>query len=118
MAAEAGQLELNAFEPVIAYSLFRSTDLLGRACQTLAKRCIDGITANTEQCRQMVENSIGLATALNPYLGYEKSTEIAAEALRTGQSVYEVVLGKGYLSKDVLDDLLSPEKMTRPRSLM
>jgi aspartate ammonia-lyase len=118
LAAEAGQLELNAFEPVIAYSLFRSTDLLGRACHTLAKRCIDGITANAEQCRQMVENSIGLATALNPYLGYEKSTEIAAEALRTGRSVYDIVLGKGYLSKDVLDDLLSPEKMTRPRSLI
>ncbi len=117
MAAEAGQLELNAFEPVIAYSLFRSTDLLGRACQTLVKRCIDGITANAEQCRQMVENSIGLATALNPYLGYEKSTEIAAEALRTGRSVYAVVLEKGYLSKEVLDDLLSPEKMTRPRPL-
>jgi aspartate ammonia-lyase len=118
MAAEAGQLELNAFEPVIAYSLFRSTDLLGRACRTLAERCIDGITANAEQCRQMVENSIGLATALNPYLGYEKSTEIAAEALRTGRSVYDVVLEKGYLSKDVLDDLLSPEKMTQPRSLI
>ncbi len=117
MAAEAGQLELNAFEPVIAYSLFRSTDLLGRACQTLVKRCIDGITANAEQCRQMVENSIGLATALNPYLGYEKSTEIAAEALQTGRSVYAVVLEKGYLSKEVLDDLLSPEKMTRPRPL-
>jgi aspartate ammonia-lyase len=118
LAAEAGQLELNAFEPVIAYSLFRSTDLLGRACRTLAERCIDGITANAAQCRQMVENSIGLATALNPYLGYEKSTEIAAEALRTGRSVYDVVLEKGYLSREVLDDLLSPEKMTRPRSLI
>ena len=66
----------------------------------------------------MVENSIGLVTALNPYLGYEKSTEIAAEALRTGRSVYEIVLEKGYLSREVLDDLLSPEKMTRPRSLI
>jgi aspartate ammonia-lyase len=115
MAAEAGQLELNAFEPIIAYNLFRSMDILGRGCRTLSQRCIDGITANKERCRQMVENSIGLVTALNPVLGYERSTEIAAEALRTGGSVYEIVLEKGYLTKEVLDDLLSPENMTRPR---
>jgi len=117
MAAEAGQLELNAFEPIIAYNLFRSLDMLGRACRTLATRCVDGITANRDRCRQMVENSIGLVTALNPYIGYEKSTEIAAEALRTGRSVYDIVLEKRYLSKDALDDILSPDKMTRPRPI-
>ncbi|RPI34432.1 MAG: aspartate ammonia-lyase [Chloroflexota bacterium] len=117
MAAEAGQLELNAFEPVIAYNLFTSIDMLSRACRTLVDRCIHGITANREHCRRQVENSIGLVTALNPYIGYEKSTEIAAEALRTGKSVYDIVLEKGYLSKEVLDDLLSPEKMTRPRKI-
>ena len=115
LAAEAGQLELNVMEPVIAFNLFTSLDMLGRACRTLADRCVDGITANREVCRRMVENSIGLVTALNPYIGYEKSTIVADEALKTGRSVYEIVLEKGYLSKTQLDDILSPENMTRPR---
>jgi len=110
-------IELNVMEPVIAFNLFRSIDMLGRACQTLAERCIDGITANREHCRRMVERSIGLVTALNPVLGYEKSTEIACQALETGESVYEIVLEKGYLTKEELDDLLKPENMTRPRSI-
>ncbi len=115
MAAEAGQLELNAFEPVIAYNLFSSIDMLTRACSTLGERCIAGITANREHCRRQVENSIGLVTALNPILGYERSSEIASEALVTGRSVYQVVLEKGYLSQKDLDELLTPENMTRPR---
>jgi aspartate ammonia-lyase len=115
MAAEAGQLELNVMEPVIAYNLFTSIDMLGKACRTLAERCIKGITANREVCRRMIENSIGLVTALNPYIGYEKATEIADEALRSGGSVYQIVLDKGYLSKAELDEILSPENMTRPR---
>lgn len=115
LAAEAGQLELNVMEPVIAYNLFTSLDMLGRACRTLAERCVEGITANREVCRRMVENSIGLVTALNPYIGYEKSTLVANEALKSGRSVYEIVLEKGYLSKNQLDDILSPENMTRPR---
>jgi len=115
MAAQAGQLELNVMEPVIAFNLLRSIDMLGRACQTLAERCVDGITANREHCRQMVMHSIGLVTALNPYLGYEKSTEIAKEALATGGSVYQIVLDKGYMSKDELEEILLPENMTRPR---
>ncbi len=115
LAAEAGQLELNVMEPVIAYKLFTSLDMLGRACRTLADRCVDGITANREVCRRMVENSIGLVTALNPYIGYEKSTLVANEALQSGRSVYEIVLEKGYLAKSELDEILSPENMTRPR---
>ena len=115
LAAEAGQLELNVMEPVIAFNLFTSLDMLGRACRTLAERCVDGITANREVCRRMVENSIGLVTALNPYIGYEKSTLVANEALQSGRSVYEIVLEKGYLSQHQLDDILSPENMTRPR---
>lgn len=111
MAAEAGQLELNAMEPVIAYNLFTSLDMLGRACRTLAERCIRGITANRERCRQLVENSIGLVTALNPILGYEKASQIAEEALRTGKSVVEVVLEKGYLSREELEQVLVPHKM-------
>jgi len=115
LAAEAGQLELNVMEPVIAYNLFTSLDMLGRACRTLADRCVEGITANREVCRRMVENSIGLVTALNPYIGYEKSTLVADEALRSGRPVYEIVLEKGYLAKSELDEILSPENMTRPR---
>ncbi len=95
LAAEAGQLELNVMEPVIAFNLFTSLDMLGRACRTLADRCVDGITANRDVCRRMVENSIGLVTALNPYIGYEKSSIVANEALKVGRSVYEIVLEKG-----------------------
>jgi len=115
MASEAGQLELNVMEPVIAFNLFRSIDMLGHACRTLAERCIDGITANRDVCRRMVENSIGLVTALNPIIGYERSTEIANLALQTGRSVVDIVLEKGYMTKDELDELLLPENMTRPR---
>ena len=115
MAVEAGQLELNAFEPVIAFNLFRSMDMLGRACRTLSQRCIQGITANRQHCRWMVEHSIGLVTALNPLLGYERSAEIAKEALESGRSVVEIVLEKGYLSQEQLDEALLPENMTRPR---
>jgi aspartate ammonia-lyase len=117
LAAEAGQLELNVMEPVIAYNLFTSIDMLGRASRTLVERCIRGITANREHTRKMVENSIGLVTALNPFIGYEKSTEIAHEALTSGRSVSELVLEKGYLTKKQLDDILSPENMIRPRYL-
>ena len=115
LAAEAGQLELNVMEPVIAYNLFTSIDMLGRACRTLADRCVAGITANRDECRRMVEHSIGLVTALNPYIGYEASSQLAEEALKSGRSVYEIVLEKGYLSKAELDDILSPENMTKPR---
>ncbi|WP_319584386.1 aspartate ammonia-lyase [uncultured Pseudodesulfovibrio sp.] len=115
MACEAGQLELNVMEPVIGYSLFQSMNMLRRACLTLADKCILGITANRERCREMVEHSIGLVTALNPYIGYEKSAEIAKEAMKTGGSVYEIVLEKGYLSREELDDILKPENMVKPR---
>ncbi|MEW5719365.1 MAG: aspartate ammonia-lyase [Chloroflexota bacterium] len=117
MAAEAGQLELNVMEPVIAYNLFTSIDMLGRACRTLADRCVRGITANRERARKMVEHSIGLVTALNPVIGYDKSSEVAHAALISGRSVYEIVLEKGYLTKQALDDLLSPESMIRPKYL-
>lgn len=117
LAAEAGQLELNVMEPVIGYNLFTSMDLLGRACRTLVDRCLRGITANRERMRQMVEHSIGLVTALNPYIGYEKSTEIAREALASGRSVSAIVLEKGFLTQAQLDEILSPENMTRPRFL-
>jgi aspartate ammonia-lyase len=115
MACEAGQLELNVMEPVIGYSLFQSMNMLRRGCLTLADKCVREITANRERCREMVEHSIGLVTALNPYIGYEKAAEIAKEAMKTGGSVYDIVLDKGYLSREELDDILRPENMVKPR---
>ncbi|BDQ36799.1 aspartate ammonia-lyase [Pseudodesulfovibrio nedwellii] len=115
MASEAGQLELNVMEPVIGYSLFQSMNMLQRASRTLADKCVSGITANRERCLELVENSIGLVTALNPFIGYEKSAEIAKEAMKTGRSVYEIVLEKGYLSQEEIDDILKPENMVKPR---
>ena len=92
-AAEAGQLQLNAFEPIIAHSLFKSLNHLRNGCLTLAERCVKGITANREHLRQLVEHSIGIVTALNPYIGYTNATAVAQEALATGRSVYDLVLG-------------------------
>jgi aspartate ammonia-lyase len=115
-AAEAGQLELNAMEPVIAYNLFRSIHMLRMACRALAEKCIDGITANKERCRKMVENSIGIVTALNPIIGYERATELAKEAMETYRSIYDLVIEKGFLTREALDEILAPENMTRPRS--
>jgi aspartate ammonia-lyase len=117
MASEASELELNMAEPIIAYDLLHGLMILKNACVTLAARCISGITANEERCMQFVQNSIGLVTALNPVLGYEKSAAIAKEALATGGSVYNLVLQKGWLTKEKLDDLLSPANMTDPRQL-
>jgi aspartate ammonia-lyase len=114
LAAEAGQLELNVFEPVIVQSLFESIEMLKNGMETLVHKCIEGITANKEHCRQLVENSIGLVTALNPVLGYETSTALAKEALEKNRGVYELVLEKKLLSKDELDKILSPENMIKP----
>ncbi len=114
-AAEAGQLQLNAFEPIIAHSLFESLTHLRNGCTTLAERCVKGITANREHLRRTVEHSIGIVTALNPYIGYSNATEIAQEALATGRSVYDLVLERKLLSKEQLDDILRPEVLTQPR---
>lgn len=111
MAAEAGQLQLNAFEPIILHSLSESITHLRRACVTLAERCVSGITANTEALRATVENSIGLVTALNPYIGYTAATDIAKEALVTGRGVAELVLEKGLLPAQALADVLRPETL-------
>src|SRR6476646_9098383 len=104
-------------EPMIAYDLLHGLMIFKNACVTLAARCISGIKANEERCKAFVQNSIGIVTALNPVIGYEKSASIAKEALATGGSVYELVLKKGWLTKEKLDDLLSPAKMTDPRQL-
>lgn len=117
MAAEGGQLELNVFEPVIVQSLFESIEMLKNGMNTLKYRCIDGITANEERCRELVHNSIGLVTALNPVLGYETSTELAKDALMNNRSVYELVLEKKLLTKEQLDMILAPENMIKPRKM-
>jgi aspartate ammonia-lyase len=117
MASEASELELNMAEPIIAYDLLHGLMILKNACVTLAARCISGITANEDRCRHFVQNSFGLVTALNPVIGYEKSAAIAKEALASGGSVYDLVLRKGWLTKEKLDDLLSPANMTDPRQL-
>ena len=117
LAAEAGQLQLNAFEPIIAHSLFKSITHLRNACTTLAERCVKGITANREHLRQTVENSIGIVTALNPYIGYTNATAVAQEAHATGGSVYQIVLERGLLSREKLDEILRPEAVTRPHVL-
>jgi aspartate ammonia-lyase len=116
-AAEGGQLQLNAFEPIIAHSLFKSVEHLRAACLTLANRCVNGITANVDRMRASVENSIGVVTALNPYIGYANATAVAAEAHATGGSVYEIVLRRGLLSKEKLDAILKPEVLTQPQPI-
>lgn len=117
LAAEAGQLELNVMEPVIVQSIFESIEMLKNGMLTLKYKCIDGITANEERCRELVLNSIGLVTALNPVLGYEASTLVAKEALETGRGVYELVLEKKLMSKEELDELLLPENMIKPQKM-
>jgi aspartate ammonia-lyase len=112
LAAEAGQLQLNVFEPVIAYRLLRSIETLRNACVVLRERCIDGITPNPPRMRQFVEQSIGVVTALVPEIGYEKATAIAKEALESGRGVYDLVLEKGLVSRETLDRLLNPDAMT------
>ncbi len=111
MAAEAGQLQLNAFEPIILHSLVKSIDHLRAACLTLAGRCVAGITVNEQVTRGYVENSIGLVTALNPAIGYDAATGIAKEALATGRSVAALVLERNLISAAHLEELLQPERL-------
>ncbi len=118
LAVEAGQLELNVMEPVIIQSLLDSIEMLKNGMETLTHRCIKGITANEARCREMVENSIGLVTALNPFLGYESCTKLAKEALETNRGVYELVLEKKLLSKEELDEILKPENMIKPHRIV
>ncbi|WP_321957358.1 aspartate ammonia-lyase [Paraburkholderia bannensis] len=114
-AAEAGQLQLNAFEPVIASALFRSFSHLTAACLTLADKCVKGITANPDRLRETLDRSVALATALNPYIGYKGSTAVAAEAYASGKTVREIVLERGLMTEAQLDDALRPEALIQPR---
>jgi aspartate ammonia-lyase len=117
MAAEGGQLQLNAFEPIIAYSLIKSIGHLTAGCRTLADNCVAGITANRALLEARVRASVGLATALNPYIGYENTTMIARLALETGRGVAELVLERGLLDEKRLNAILQPEVLTSPQPM-
>lgn len=115
MAAEAGQLELNAFEPILFYNLFESLETLSHAISTLIDNCIIGITANEDHCLELLEESVGIATALCPYIGYKKSAEIAKSSLKTGIPIRKLVLKNSILTKEKLDSILNPATMTNPK---
>ncbi|KPH12854.1 aspartate ammonia-lyase [Chryseobacterium sp. ERMR1:04] len=115
-AAEAGQLQLNVMEPVLSHAIMENINFLCNALDTLRDKCVVGITANKEVCLNMVKHSIGIVTALNPYIGYKQSTQIAKESLETGNSVYNLVLEKGLLSQEKLDEILDPKNMLKPHN--
>lgn len=114
LASEAGQLELNVMEPVMTFNLLQSLDILSNVIRVFANKCVRGITANVQRCRQMVEQSVGIITAINPHVGYETASVVAREAITTGRAVREIVLERGILTEEELDIILNPQEMTRP----
>lgn len=117
MAGEAAQMELNVMEPVMVQCCFESAELMMNGFRTLRTLCVEGITANEEHCINEVHHSIGVVTALNPVIGYKNSTKIAKEALETGKSIYQLILDHGILTKEEIDQILSPENMIHPVKL-
>lgn len=118
MAAEAGQLQLNAMEPVIIYNLLSSLRMLTNACDMFTDRCIKGITANVEACEKMVRDSIGIVTAFSPFIGYEKSSQLAKEALRSGRSVVDMIKEEKLLDETKIENIMRPANLTGPSSLL
>ena len=116
-AAEAGQLQLNVMEPVICESILESVTWLCNAIETLRTKCVEGITVNADHCYEMVKHSIGIVTALNPYIGYKSSTKVAKKALETGRSVYDIVLEEGLMTQEKLDEALNPAAMLGAHAL-
>jgi len=112
--AQAGQLELNVMMPIMGYNLLQSFEVLTNGIAAFTERCVEGITANEARCRALAESSMGLATALNPYIGYLAAAEVAKESLKRGVTLRQVVLEKGYLSAEALDEILDPIAMTEP----
>jgi aspartate ammonia-lyase len=114
MAAEAGQLELNAFEPVIFYNLYESIETLTHGVETFIENCINDITANKEHCRNLVENSVGIITALCPHIGYKVAAKIAKKAIETGESVRKLIISEGLLEEEELNIIFDTFAMTEP----
>ncbi|SJZ68589.1 aspartate ammonia-lyase [Selenihalanaerobacter shriftii] len=114
LASEAGQLELNVMGPVMAFNLLQSTDILTNASELFAERCIKGITVNRERCEELLHHSIGIITAINPHIGYDKASQIAKKALKEDRSVKEVALEEGVLSEEEASNILDPIEMTEP----
>lgn len=114
MAAEAGQLELNAFEPLIFFNLFQSIEMLANGINTFTENCIQGITANRDRCKELVENSIGIVTAIVPHVGYKKAAEIAKIAMKTGEPIRNILLKNNLMTESELNDVLDPVNMTEP----
>ncbi len=114
LAAASGQLQLNAFEPIIGYNIFDSIEMLKDGCRILSDRCVSGITANVERCRANVLRSPGLATALTPLIGYERAASIAKKSLTTGASVFDLALAMRIVTRQQLDALMDPRRMTGP----
>jgi aspartate ammonia-lyase len=114
LACGAGQLELNVMEPVVVFNLLQSLDILRNVLKVFKERCVVGITANEARCRYLVENSVGVVTAINPHVGYEVASLVAKEAISTGRPVREIVLEKGVLTSEELDIILNSFEMTKP----
>ncbi|MBI3317394.1 MAG: aspartate ammonia-lyase [Candidatus Omnitrophica bacterium] len=114
-ATSGGQLELNVMRPVLIHNLLQSLEILKNVTRVLAALCIQGITANPERCREYAETSYGIAAALNPTLGYSKAAECVKESVRTGKTLRQVVLEKGFLNKSQIEKILSPENLTQPK---
>jgi len=114
LCSQAGQLELNVMMPIMGYNLLQAMEVLTNGISAFTERCVRGITANADRCRQYAERSMGLATALNPYIGYAAAAKVAQEALARGQTLRQVALEMGYLSEEQLDEILDPTTMTEP----
>lgn len=114
LASEAGQLELNVMEPVLVFNLLQSLTILENGMRVFREFAISGITANIERCRELVENSVGIVTAINPHVGYEVATRIAKEALETERPIREICLERGILTEEELNEILDPKEMTKP----
>lgn len=114
LASEAGQLELNVMEPVLVFNLLQSLSILQNALQVFRKLLVEGLKANVERCRELVEKSVGIVTAINPHVGYETATSIAKEAIQTGRSVRDICTERGVLTSEELDVILNPFEMTSP----
>jgi aspartate ammonia-lyase len=118
IAAQAGQLELNVMMPVIGYNLLQMLEIFRTGCNALRVRCVEGIHADKERCRQYAEQTLGLATALNPFIGYLRAAEVAKESHKSGRTVREIILEKKVLTEKELEERLSPENLTEPKDVV